>query len=48
MGVPVMNKVMKCISVFLCAIIFATSMPVLFAETESASAATTTMVNEKV
>ena len=28
--------------------IFATSLPVLFAETESASAATTTMVNEKV
>lgn len=48
MGVPVMKKVMKSISLFLCAMIFATSLPVLFAETESASAATTTMVNEKV
>ena len=43
-----MKKVMKSISLFLCAMIFATSLPVLFAETESASAATTTMVNEKV
>ena len=47
-GVPVMKKVMKSISLFLCVMIFATSLPVLFAETESASAATTTMVNEKV
>ena len=43
-----MKKVMKSISLFLCVMIFATSLPVLFAETESASAATTTMVNEKV
>jgi len=28
MGVPVMKKVMKSISLFLCAMIFATSLPV--------------------
>lgn len=43
-----MKKVMKFISLFLCVMIFATSLPVLFAETESVSAATTAMVNEKV
>lgn len=43
-----MKKVMKTISLFLCVMIFATSLPVFFAETESASAATATMVNEKV
>lgn len=48
MEVPVMKKVMKFISLFLCVMIFATSLPVLFAETESVSAATTAMVNEKV
>ena len=48
MELPVMKKVMKTISLFLCVMIFATSLPVFFAETESASAATATMVNEKV
>ena len=47
MELPVMKKVMKTISLFLCVMIFATSLPVFFAETESASAATATMVNEK-
>lgn len=48
MGVPVMKKVIKSISLFLCVMIFATSLPVLFTKTESVSAVTTTMVNEKV
>ena len=48
MELPVMKKVMKTISLFLCVMIFATSLPVFFAETESASAATATMVNENV
>lgn len=47
MGVPVMKKVIKSISLFLCVMIFATSLPVLFTKTESVSAATT-LVNEKV
>lgn len=42
-----MKKVMKSISLFLCVMIFATSLPVLFTKTESVSAATT-LVNEKV
>lgn len=42
-----MKKVIKSISLFLCVMIFATSLPVLFTKTESVSAATT-LVNEKV
>ncbi len=42
-----MKKIIKTISLFLCVMIFATSLPVLFAKTESVSAATT-LVNEKV
>lgn len=43
-----MKKMLKSISLFLCVMIFATSLPVFFAKTESVSAATTNLVNEKV
>ena len=47
MEVPVMKKVIKSVSLFLCVMIFATSLPVLFTKTDSVSA-DTTLVNENV